>query len=62
MEILRFKDFLIEQNSMDDSDEKEIEKLDKDITDSKMELKKKNLEILKKKKEQQDKDEEYQEL
>ena len=55
--ILKFRDFLIEQTSTDEDDRKigEIKELDDQINQTKLDLKKKQLEILKKKKQEQDK-------
>lgn len=55
--ILKFKDFLIEQTSTDEDDKKigEIRELDDEINQTKLDLKKKQLEILKRKKQEQDK-------
>jgi len=44
--ILKFNDFIIEQNDPSSKEEEEIKQLDDDINKTKLELKKKELEIL----------------
>jgi hypothetical protein len=54
MKILKFKNFVLEQNDPGEKEEIEIKKLDQDINNLRLELKKKKLEELKRKKKDQE--------